>query len=210
MRHALLTLLGVAFSVILTAGCTDPDQEGPVWRTPLSGGERELQRLEIMKRDRAADFDLQLGDPTARSTAFSPDGVVIEAGTGEIEGREAIQTRFEDDIFSRKAFGLTWAPQRAEVSITGDLGYSVGRYRVNSMDSSGAESSVMGSYVTIWRRQADSTWLAELSIRVPTDEPVAVGGAAGEAGTGEGESPDLSLSGSPSNEGGGGGDPGRR
>jgi ketosteroid isomerase-like protein len=127
-----------------------------------------------MKEDRASDVALQFGSTSTRSTFFSPDGSLIKAGVGEIRGPEAIQADFDQGLRSGSSVGLTWAAERAEVSNSGDLGYTVGYYQVDSVGEDGVRSRVRGMYVNIWRRQPDESWKIELSIRNPTTTPVVV------------------------------------
>lgn len=51
---------------------------------------------------------------------------------------------------------LTWEPQAAVVSSSGDLGYTWGFFEVRSR--SDAKKAQKGKYVTIWRRQKDGSW----------------------------------------------------
>ena len=58
---------------------------------------------------------------------------------------------------------------RAEVSLSGDLGYTVGRFESVSVDSMGVETRGQGLYVSIWRRQEDGSWKVEMDLGNPTD-----------------------------------------
>jgi ketosteroid isomerase-like protein len=49
----------------------------------------------------------------------------------------------------------TWDPIKADVSRSGDLGYTVGSYETNASDGSGAEK---GYYVRVWKRGARRGW----------------------------------------------------
>jgi ketosteroid isomerase-like protein len=53
---------------------------------------------------------------------------------------------------------LTWTPTEAEVSQGGDMGYTWGRYEYRDRPASGKMTVETGTYVTIWRRQADGSW----------------------------------------------------
>ena len=56
-------------------------------------------------------------------------------------------------------------PTSAEVSASGDLAYTIGRWEVLTTDDSGSENSGgTGNYVTIWRRQADGSWKVAVDI----------------------------------------------
>jgi len=55
---------------------------------------------------------------------------------------------------------LTWEPAFAEVSASGDLGYTWGRYQLTvPMTKLGSQPLIRrGSYVTVWRRQPGGAW----------------------------------------------------
>ena len=53
---------------------------------------------------------------------------------------------------------LKWEPLKAEVAVSGDLGYTFGRYQRISIDSLNNESSRYGTYVSVWKKQEDGSW----------------------------------------------------
>lgn len=55
---------------------------------------------------------------------------------------------------------LTWEPAFVEVSESGDLGYTWGRYTLSLPNVTKTRTPVvhMGTYVTIWRHQPDGSW----------------------------------------------------
>ncbi len=68
-------------------------------------------------------------------------------------GKRVIAEVFES--FSDTGFTLTWEPLYADISKSGDLGYTYGLYTSYTK----ADSSVArGKYVTIWRKQTDRSW----------------------------------------------------
>ena len=51
------------------------------------------------------------------------------------------------------SFSLTWEPQGADMSRSGDLGFTYGIYSMQINDS-----TYKGTYVTIWRKQNSGKW----------------------------------------------------
>ncbi len=51
---------------------------------------------------------------------------------------------------------LTWEPLKADVSESGDLGYTFGTWILKSKN--GEQPEVQGVYFTIWKRQEDGNW----------------------------------------------------
>jgi len=64
---------------------------------------------------------------------------------------------------------LTWAPEIAEVSASGELGYTSGPYEVRP--GRGTEPTGFGHYVSIWKKQANGGWRVLLDIGVQHDRP---------------------------------------
>lgn len=66
---------------------------------------------------------------------------------------------------------LTWQPIYAEIASSGDLGWTTGpwEWRQNPSNSS---PQATGHYITIWKRQPDSTWKFVLDMGVAHDAPM--------------------------------------
>ena len=48
---------------------------------------------------------------------------------------------------------LSWEPFKAEASISGDIGYTLGNWKYITKDT-----ILNGNYYTIWKRQSDGSW----------------------------------------------------
>lgn len=131
----------------------------------------ERWRFELLREDRSANFNLQTSGVRPWLSFFTPDGVLIDPGLGEVRGRERIDTVFNRSMATGATYSLAWEPERAEVSNGGDLGYTTGSYRSLAMDGAGTMTAVTGTYVTIWRRQDDGAWKVERMMLYPLDEP---------------------------------------
>ncbi len=68
---------------------------------------------------------------------------------------------------------LTWSPEFAEVSVSGDIGYTTGPYVVSDR-AKPADSAAHGHYVSVWERQPNGEWKVSLDagIRHPPSGPV--------------------------------------
>jgi ketosteroid isomerase-like protein len=53
---------------------------------------------------------------------------------------------------------LNWTPDFVEVSSSGDLGYTYGRYLMVITDSNGVRKEGKGIFHTVWKKQPDGTW----------------------------------------------------
>lgn len=66
---------------------------------------------------------------------------------------------------------LSWEPAYAEMSFSGDLGYTTGpwQYRKSSEEE---EVASLGQYVSVWKRQGHGPWRVEVNIANVYDRPV--------------------------------------
>ncbi|MEE9461166.1 MAG: DUF4440 domain-containing protein [Bacteroidales bacterium] len=79
--------------------------------------------------------------------------VLLQSNVMPVVGKAAISAIFE--AFSDTGFTLTWEPLDADLSKSGDLGYTYGLY---TSFIKADNSLTRGKYVTIWKRQPDGSW----------------------------------------------------
>ena len=78
------------------------------------------------------------------------DGVMLSPNRMPLVGKSNIETLFRG-YDSNKEF--TWEPLYADVSKSGELGYTYGTYQIIT-----AESSEKGTYVSIWKKDSNGKW----------------------------------------------------
>ncbi len=86
---------------------------------------------------------------------FAADNAVISRDS-LIRGPEAIKRFYETRSWINPR--LEWAPEFADVSASGDLGYTYGHFSFSAMDSSGKNVTRTGIFHTVWKRQPNGTW----------------------------------------------------
>jgi ketosteroid isomerase-like protein len=64
---------------------------------------------------------------------------------------------------------LSWAPELADVSAAGDLGYTSGPYEIRKTAADPPAS--YGHFNTLWRLQKDGSWKVEVDLGVPHEKP---------------------------------------
>ncbi|MFL5363629.1 MAG: YybH family protein [Myxococcales bacterium] len=117
-----------------------------------------------MAKERKAlmDADTQFARDTAERGVegwvswFTDDGTMYPPARDAIEGRAAIREQMGDLYDPRSGQGglrLDWQPIRAEVSESGELGWTTGTSKV--VTTAGMRQ---GRYITVWRKQADGSW----------------------------------------------------
>ena len=86
--------------------------------------------------------------------AFADENAVLMRNDDLIIGKEAIDERYSN--FNSK--NLTWKPDFIDVSNSGDLAYTYGKYNYTYKDSIGNNQIDTGIFHTVWKRQNDGSW----------------------------------------------------
>jgi ketosteroid isomerase-like protein len=122
-----------------------------------SGQQSEIWKKEIIDTERAfSEMAKSEGVPKAFIT-FAADEVVVLRSNKLIKGKNALKASYEKGMASEN-FSLTWKPDFVDVSASGDLGYTYGKYVYTAIDSLGNTKSSEGIFHTVWKRQQDGSW----------------------------------------------------
>ena len=117
----------------------------------------EQQLLELERQLSAAAQDSGLG--SALASVIHPSGMVIRPGV-TLSGPEEISAGLAPP---NNGGPMYWQPDRVEVSNSGDMGMTSGRY---VQVITGAEAQ-QGRYIVIWRRDGAADWKILTETRVP-------------------------------------------
>ena len=115
-------------------------------------------RDELLRLDR--EFDRKVADGgggAAWASYFAENGSMVGQAGAPVVGPEAIRARMEP-VFANPDFSLRWQPARAEILIPGHVGYTTGRYERRVKHKEGNTEVEHGTYVSVWRKQADGSW----------------------------------------------------
>ena len=93
---------------------------------------------------------------------YADDAVEVPNGAPLITGKVNIAKTmgFLDD----KTNHLTWTPVGADISASGDLGYTYGTYEFSSLGKDGKAVIDHGKYTSIWKKQKDGSWKVVLDM----------------------------------------------
>jgi ketosteroid isomerase-like protein len=93
---------------------------------------------------------------------YADDSVEVPNGAPLIQGKAEIAKGmgFLDD----KNNSLTWSPVGADISASGDLGYTYGNFEFHAKDKDGKPVIEYGKYTSIWKLQKDGTWKVVLDM----------------------------------------------
>ena len=110
--------------------------------------------------------DLKLGEPTATSDGFSPD--YFSAMMPDIRLYRPNVFPMTGATEARKVSGsirglIRGKPEKADVSESGDLGFTYGTIS-HRADPSAAAKEQEFNYLRIWKRSADRTWRIALEV----------------------------------------------
>ncbi len=59
---------------------------------------------------------------------------------------------------SDSSFTIQWKALKAEVSDSGDMGYTFGSWELKTKTSKGTDTIFYGDYLTVWKKQLDNSW----------------------------------------------------
>lgn len=73
------------------------------------------------------------------------------------KGKQAALETWEG-LLNNPAYSIQWEPLRADVAVSGELGYTVGHYTLRGKNASGYPFRQEGKYITVWKKQPDGGW----------------------------------------------------
>ena len=125
--------------------------------SPKSNGDSiEKWKEEITKTELSfAELAQKEGVEKAFLTFAAPDAV-LSRNNNILKGKEEIKQYFQKQTL--KEINLQWAPDFVDVSASGDLGYTYGKFTFSAKDTIGNLLETEGVFHTVWKRQDDGTW----------------------------------------------------
>ena len=138
-----LALMGA--SLILLGGCQQ-QMDLEQTKEELMKIDREFSRMSVEKGMLEAFYQYMAEDATKFPKFGHP-----------IKGREKYQETYKKELAGQN-IRLEWEPYFADIAESGDLGYTLGRYKLALIDEEGGEQLSFGYYVTIWKMQEDGSW----------------------------------------------------
>ncbi len=154
--------LSVVILVVTLVGCMS---QPPAPQVDVAAEEAALMAADTAFSESGADVDKHM--------SFYADGAVVLEPEMPIEqGKGAIRAGMTS-LASAPGFELTWTPSSAHVSKSGDLGYTLGAYRLTMNDEAGNPTTSNGKYATVWEKQPDGQW--KVVVDAPSSDAPATG-----------------------------------
>jgi len=125
----------------------------------------------LLAADRA--FDAATADKNIDGfSSFLADNVsTLRADQPILRGKAAMLQEWRS-LLENRSISLRWQPASAEISKSGDLGYTVGSYTMTRKGDKGSVTLGTGKYLTVWRLQKDRSWKVEFDTGVPDTSAV--------------------------------------
>ncbi len=89
---------------------------------------------------------------------FSSEDAVLLRDNKLVKGKKAIADIYQNYDAVKDNIKLIWEPDFVDVSSSGDMAYTYGKYIFTSSDSSGKIVADTGIFHTVWKRQENGEW----------------------------------------------------
>jgi len=124
---------------------------------------REAETLALLERDRAWAQAAASGNVDSIISFWTKDARVLLPDQPAYVGTEAIRKMVAASL-AIPGFQISWTPENAIVSASGDLAYTYGSNRITLPDSAGHSVTTDGRYVEVWRKDKDGQWRCSIDI----------------------------------------------
>jgi len=125
---------------------------------------------ELLQLDRKWAEAATSGDLVTVFSFWAEDAEIYAPGRPPAIGIEQIR-KFVEKRRALPGSAISWEPQIADVSESGDLGYTRGTYEMTLPTPNGDPAKVKGTYVSLWRRDEMNQWKCVLEIHSPLPSP---------------------------------------
>ena len=116
----------------------------------------ERLKCEIVAAEKAFnEYAREYGVKEAFLTFAHPEAV-INRRDSIISGRRAIENYFDSQTLTRVV--LQWEPDFIDVSASGDMAYTYGKYTFSAMTPDSTEVKASGIFHTVWKRDENGEW----------------------------------------------------
>lgn len=142
MRSNLLWML--MLTILLACNSNKPENNAS-WKNEIIEVENQFMLMAVEK-GLAEAFSF-----------FAADSAVIKRGESIIKGKEAIFETYNKPNPNTN-IRLVWKPDFIDVSSSGDMAYTYGKYTYSYTDTSGVKQEHIGIFHTVWKRQKNGEW----------------------------------------------------
>lgn len=143
-----MKVISLFLVLIVSYSCQNKSKEPPIeqWKNEIVQTEKEFATMAASNGIAEAFL------------FFAAEDAVLERNDVLINGKKSIAKMFVDNPSNSMEITLSWHPDFVDVSNSGDLGYTYGKYQYVSIDSLGNKQESEGIFHTVWKRQLDGSW----------------------------------------------------
>ena len=141
----------------------------PASSQPVGDG---AAREGLLKTDREWAQAAATRDLERIVSYWTEDAVIYSPGEAPVSGKQAIRLYVSESL-KMPGFAIIWTPMQAEVSRSGDLGYTTGTNAITVPTAEGGVTTLAGRYVTVWKKASDGKWRCVVDSWSPAPPPAA-------------------------------------
>lgn len=117
----------------------------------------EAEKAAVMQASRDWAASLSSGDLERIVSYWSDDAVLMPPDEPALVGKANIRA-YVSGMLGVPGFSITWEPEQAGISASGDMAYLIERNTASFSDSTGGKVTQLAKSVTIWRKNAEGQW----------------------------------------------------
>jgi ketosteroid isomerase-like protein len=154
----LVCLTFVAIAALLAAAAKPANHGEPPFSLAYVPSSNPASDSAVALRQLEADFMKAAAERGSAGymSYYADDAVEVPNGGPIIQGKVNIAKGM--GFLDQKDNHLTWTPIGADMSASGDLGYTYGTFEFRSKDKDGKPVVDYGKYTSIWKKQKDGSW----------------------------------------------------
>lgn len=128
----------------------------------------ENQGESVLEADRSFSRAMSAKD-SERFVEFLAEDAVFYGFEGVSVGRQQVVEQWEPMLDPDRLPEMSWVPEEAEVSESGDLAVTRGHYRIARHVTEEGTMDVTGHYMTVWRREPSGAWKVVWEMETPPE-----------------------------------------
>ena len=129
----------------------------------------EQEKTALMARD--AEWATTPSNIDKFTSFMTDDATFAMGGMPALKGHEAVKNAL-GPLSKAPGFNVTWKATRADVSASGELGYTAGTYSFTVNNAAGLPSTEKGNFLTTWKK-VNGAWMVA-SDMAAADAPAAL------------------------------------
>ena len=158
----LFALLGASAIIVSTGACEKYDNKA-------GAGDVAAATDAIKADEKAWNEQFKAKDQNALTARYADDANFVAPGAPAASGTTAISKVYAEAL-SDPAFSVSFASDKIEVSSSGDLAVSRGKFNEKYTDPKTAKiMASSGTFVTVYKKQADGSWKVTEDITAATE-----------------------------------------